>query len=351
MVLIFSVIIAVLFLALLFIFLPLNLTLKGKLILFLASVCTSLLGLAMMNQVSIWGAIAVQLFFAIVLAYLITKRLALFQENEDESNFREKELQPLFRYEELLEKANLSNTVDQYGSPSFIKKELLSSPHFEAETSNNNLSDIGYGTPEEPEFIDLEVQIAQEKEESQRQLELEEVAFMVEDESEFIDRKGRMTEEKEENQSQFALEEITFMVEDELIDREERVAEEKEEDRSQFVLEETAATLEDELDFIDMKARMLEEQEEDEKQTSFEIEDESNDFIKIRMKMFEELDEIQELPGEDRKNEEVQVEETQTIEGSAEKDEDTSPSTNLHSFEDLEESYLKNKQKKDRETV
>ncbi|AZV44591.1 hypothetical protein [Peribacillus asahii] len=320
MVLIFSVIIAILFLALLFIFLPLNLTLKGKVILFLASVCTSLLGLAMMNQVSIWGAIAVQLFFAIVLAYLITKRLALFQENEDESNFREKELQPLFRYEELLEKANLSNTVDQYGSPSFIKKDSLSSPHFEAETSNNNLSDIGYGTPEEPEFIDLEAQMAQEKEESQRQLELEEVAFMVEDELELIDREGR-------------------------------VAEEKEEDRSQFVLEETAATLEDELDFIDMKARMLEEQEEDEKQTSFEIVDESNDFIKIRMKMFEELDEIQELSDDGRKNEEIEIEEKQTIADSAEKDEDTSPSTNLHSFEDLEESYLKNKQKKDRETV
>lgn len=274
----------------------------------------------MMNQVSIWGAIAVQLFFAIVLAYLITKRLALFQENEDESNFREKELQPLFRYEELLEKANLSNTVDQYGSPSFIKKDSLSSPHFEAETSNNNLSDIGYGTPEEPEFIDLEAQMAQEKEESQRQLELEEVAFMVEDELELIDREGR-------------------------------VAEEKEEDRSQFVLEETAATLEDELDFIDMKARMLEEQEEDEKQTSFEIVDESNDFIKIRMKMFEELDEIQELSDDGRKNEEIEIEEKQTIADSAEKDEDTSPSTNLHSFEDLEESYLKNKQKKDRETV
>ncbi|MFJ8245682.1 hypothetical protein [Peribacillus asahii] len=320
MVLVFSVIIAVLFLALLFIFLPLNLTLKGKLILFSASVCTSFLGLVMMNRVSIWGAVAIQLCFAIVLAYLMTKRLALFRENEDESNFREKELQPLFRYEELLEKANLSNTVDQYGSPSFIKKESLSSPHFEAETSNNNLSDIGYGTPEEPEFIDLEAQMDQEQEESQKQLALEEVAFMVEDESEFIDRKVKMTEEKEE-------------------------------DRSQFVLEETASTLEDELDFINMKARMIEEQEEDKAQTSFETEDESNDFMKTRMKMFEELDEIQELSDEARKNEEIQRVDTQTIEDSAGKDEDTFPGTSLHSFEDLEERYLKNKQKKDRETV
>ncbi|MEH6947679.1 hypothetical protein V7068_11530 [Bacillus sp. JJ634] len=324
MVLVFSVIIAVLFLALLFIFLPLNLTLKGKLILFLASVFTSFLGLAIMNQVSIWGAVAIQLFFAIVLAYLMTKRFALFQENEDESNFREKELQPLFRYEELLEKANLSGTVDEYKvrlqSVPVIKEVPVSSRHSESEIRDVNLSNIEHETFEKPEFIDLEEQMAQEKEESRSHFALQEVAFMVEDEVEFIDRKVRMTEDKEE-------------------------------DRSQFVLEEAAAMLEDELDFIDMKARMLEEQAEDKKQASFETEDESNDFMEIRRQMFEELDEIQELPDEDRKSKEVQVEETQTIEDSAEKDEDPSPSTNLHSFEDLEERYLKNKQKKDGETV
>ncbi|USK58979.1 hypothetical protein [Peribacillus asahii] len=324
MVLIFSVIIAVLFLALLFIFLPLNLTLKGKIILFLASVCTSFLGLAVMNRVSIWGAVAIQLCFAIVLAYLITKRLALFQENEDESNSREKELQPLFRYEELLEKANLSGAVDEYKvrlqSVPVIKEVPVSSRHSESEIGAVNLSNIEHETFKKLEFIDLEARMAQEKEESRSQLALEEVAFIVEDDMEFIDRKVRVTEEKEE-------------------------------DRSQFVLEETASTLEDELDFIDMKARMIEEQEEDKAQTSFETEDESNDFMKTRMKMFEELDEIQELSDEARKNEEIEIEEKQMIADSSEKDEDPSLSTNLHSFEDLEESYLKNKQKKDRETV
>ncbi|MFJ8255890.1 hypothetical protein ACIQ4Z_01245 [Peribacillus asahii] len=324
MVLIFSVIIAVFFLALLFIFLPLNLTLKGKIILFLSSVCTSLLGLALMNQVSIWGAIAVQLFFAIVLAYLLTKRLALFQENKDESNFREKELQPLFRYEELLEKANLSGTVDEYKvrlqSVPVIKEVPVSSRHSESEIGDVNLSNIDHETFEKPEFIDLEEQMAQEKEESRSHLALEEVAFMVEDDMEFINRKVRVTEEKEE-------------------------------DRSQFVLEEAASTLEDELDFIDIKARMIEEQGEDKAQTSFETEDESNDFMKTRMKMFEELDEIDELSDEARNNEEIQRVDTQTNEDSAGKDEDTFPGTSLHSFEDLEERYLKNKQKKDRETV
>jgi len=293
-------------------------------ILFLASVFTSFLGLAMMNQVSIWGAVAIQLFFAIVLAYLMTKRLALFQENEDESAFREKELQPLFRYEELLEKANLFSTVDEYKvrlqSVPVIKEVPVSSRHSESEIGDVNLSNIEYETFEKLEFIDLEARMAQEQEESRSQFALKEVAFMVEDDMEFIDRKVRVTEEKEE-------------------------------DRSQFVLEEAASTLEDELDFIDMKARMIEEQEEDKAQTSFETEDESNDFMKTRMKMFEELDEIQELSNDGRKNEEIEIEEKQAIADSAEKDEGPSPGTSLHSFEDLEERYLKNKQKKDRETV
>jgi len=277
-----------------------------------------------MNQVSIWGALAVQLCFAIVLAYLLTKRLALFQEDEDESAFQKKELQPLFRYEELLEKANLSNTADQYGAPSkpisFIKKESLSAQHSEAEPQAGNLSDIEHETFEKTKFIDLEAQIAQEQEESRSQLTLEEVTFMAEDDMEFMDREVRGTEEKVE-------------------------------DQSQFVLEEAASMLEDELDFIDMKARMIEEQEEDKVQTSFETEDESNDVMKTRMKMFEELDEIQELSNEARKNEEIQRVETQTIKDSAGKDEDAFPSTSLDSFEDLEERYLKHKQKKDGETV
>ena len=112
MILMISLAVAVVLLAILIFALPLGMSLKGKTVIWLTSVFVGSLGIASANVLPFWEVILFPLLLSILFAYVLSKKQGI-QIEQEKSNFVEG-IQPIFSYNEQLEKAKLAETIDEY---------------------------------------------------------------------------------------------------------------------------------------------------------------------------------------------------------------------------------------------
>lgn len=124
---IYTTMLAVVLLAFLLYTLPLRISRSGRTAILIGSVCLAALQLVANSYFSLWFLYSVQLLLAILITYILVNRLQFSNDNERKEAYLS-EMDPLFSFVELQERAKMSETVDEYYASSVVHVSIKSEP-------------------------------------------------------------------------------------------------------------------------------------------------------------------------------------------------------------------------------